>query len=275
MEAQQKKTENYIHGYTTQEQQRLIDQALYWQEKLILRDLAFSPRDRLLEIGCGAGAVLGVLGQTFPQLHLAGIDWQASQIAYAKQHLKNLGLSNIDLRVGDATQLPWANESFDHIYSIWFLEHLSTPENVLQEAYRVLKPGGTITLNETDYRSIVIYPESDNYRYLQDSLCELLLHAGGNPYIGRTLGLLLQKIGFYPVKNVPLTFHYFQGVNKQELQDFIEYIYTWLAPTVPQMIERLGKNEKRLRSGLEFFRSIPDLKESAATIVVYRASAIK
>jgi hypothetical protein len=41
------------------------------------------------------------------------------------------------------------------------------------------------------------------------------------------------------------------------------------------MIERLGKNEKRLRSGLEFFRSIPDLKESAATIVVYRASAIK
>lgn len=275
MEAQSNKTENYIHGYTVEEQQRLIEQALYWREKLILRDVNFLPGDRILEIGCGAGAVLGVLGQAFPQLQLAGIDLQASQIAYARQHLENLGLLNVDLQVGNASQLPWTDESFNYIYNIWFLEHISNPEPILQEAYRVLKPGGTIMLNETDYRTILIYPESADYRYLQDALCKLLLDSGGNPYIGRRLGLLLQKAGFSRVKNLPWAFHYFQEENSQELRDFIEYIYAWLAPTILQMIEKLGKDEKRLGSGLEFFRSIPDLQESAASIVVYRASAIK
>jgi ubiquinone/menaquinone biosynthesis C-methylase UbiE len=275
MEAQSNQTEDYIHGYTVEEQQRLIQQARYWRERLILRDVNFLPGDRILEIGCGAGAVLGVLGQAFPQLQLAGIDLQASQIAYARQHLENLGLSNVDLQVGDAAQLPWTDESFNHIYSIWFLEHTFNPEIILQEAYRVLKPGGTIRLNETDYPTILVYPESVDYRYLQDSLCELLLDSGGNPYIGRRLGLLLQKAGFSRVKNSPWAFHYFQGKNSQELRDFIEYIYAWLAPTIPQITEKLGKDEKRLRSGLEFFCSIPDLPESSVSIVVYRASAIK
>jgi ubiquinone/menaquinone biosynthesis C-methylase UbiE len=267
--------ENYIHGYTTQEQQRLIDQAMYWRDKLILRNREFFRSDRVLEIGCGAGAVLGVLGQTFPQLQLAGIDLQASQIAYASKYLKSLGFPDVDLQIGNASQLPWDNESFDRIFSIWFLEHLSHPENIIKEAYRVLKPDGAIALTETDYRTILIYPESDDYQYLQAALCELLIQSGGNPYIGRRLGLLLQKAGFNRVQNIPVPFHYFQKTHSQELFDFIEYIYAWLAPTLPQMINKLGKNEEKLRSGLEFFRNLPNLEESAASIVVYQASAIK
>jgi SAM-dependent methyltransferase len=96
-----------------------------------------------------------------------------------------------ELEAGD--RHTWDNESFDRTYSIWFLEHLDRPENVLQEAYRVLKTGGTIALNETDYRTILIEPESSDYQYLQNALCELLIQSGGNPYIGRKLGLLLQK----------------------------------------------------------------------------------
>jgi ubiquinone/menaquinone biosynthesis C-methylase UbiE len=268
-------TKNYIHGYTTQEQQRLIDQAMYWREKLIVRNREFFKGDRLLEIGCGAGAVLGVLSQAFPRLQLAGIDLQASQIAYASKYFKSLDLSDVDLRVGDASQLPWDDKSFDRIYSIWFLEHLSYPENVLQEAYRVLKTGGAIALNETDYRTILIEPESDDYQYLQNALCELLIQSGGNPYIGRKLGLLLQKTGFDRVQNLPIAFHYFQKSHSQELFNFIEYVYAWLAPTLPQMIDKLGKDEQKLRSGLKFFRNIPNLEESAASIVVYQAFAIK
>jgi ubiquinone/menaquinone biosynthesis C-methylase UbiE len=113
------------------------------------------------------GCIAKLLTQAFPRLQLAGIDLQASQIAYASKYLKSLDLSDVDLRVGDASQLPWDDKSFDRIYSIWFLEHLSYPENVLQEAYRVLKTGGAIALNETDYRTILIEPESDDYQYLQ------------------------------------------------------------------------------------------------------------
>ena len=210
----------YIHGYSDQEQARLIQQAEYWRSPLILRDINYAPGESLLEIGCGAGAVLGILGKAFLGLKLAGIDLQVKQINFARQHLHQLGLTEVDLRVGDASKLPWKDNSFDHLYAIWFLEHLHHPRPVLQEARRVLKAGGTITLTETDYRSILVYPHSEAYSYLQTALAELLLQAGGNPYQGQVLGNLLFDVGFKQVQNIPLAFHYSVSQDRQELQNF-------------------------------------------------------
>lgn len=265
---------DYIHGYSEQEQVRLIQQAEYWREQLILKDIDYKSRESLLEIGCGAGAVLGILGQAFPGLKLAGIDLESKQIEYANNHLDNLNLNDLDLRVGDATNLPWQDNQFDHIYAIWFLEHLPDPLQVLKEAIRVLKPGGTITLTETDYRTILIYPEFADYRYLVDALCELLILAKGNPYMGQTLGTLLNKVGFKNINNQPVPIHYSYGVNKQELKGFIDYVDSWLAPTVEQAIAKLGKDAQRLQAGLNWFRSIPQHEDGAVSITIYRASAI-
>ncbi len=64
---------DYIHGYSVQEQKRLIQQEEYWRKKLILQDVNYQSGEKLLEIGCGAGAVLGILGTAFPGLKLADI----------------------------------------------------------------------------------------------------------------------------------------------------------------------------------------------------------
>lgn len=266
---------DYIHGYTTTEQERLIQQAQYWRDDLILRDINYKSGDKILEIGCGAGAVLGILGTAFPNLKIAGIDLESKQIDYAKKHLNNLNLTDVDLRVGDANKLPWDDNSFSHVYAIWFLEHLIDPLPVLKEARRVLKPEGTITITETDYRTIVVTPESANYRYLQNGLCELLLQSGGNPYIGQSLGNLLNDAGFKTVENKALPFHYYSSDDRQKLQEFIAYVDSWLAPTVPLIIEKLGKDKAKLIAGKKWFRSIGNRDDSAATVIVYRVSAIK
>ena len=255
---------DYIHGYSNQEQIRLIQQAEYWREDLILKGLNYQPGESLLEIGCGAGAVLQILG----------IDLEPKQIEYAKNHLNNLNL-DADLKVGDAIALPWNGSQFEHIYAIWFLEHLLAPQQVLKEAQRVLKPGGTITLTETDYRTILVYPESKDYRYLIDSLCELLLQAQGNPYIGQSLGTLLKESGFDKIDNQPIPIHHAYSLNKSKLNGFIEYVDSWLAPTVEKAIVKLGKNADRLNAGLDWFRSIPYRHNGAVSATIYRASAIK
>lgn len=90
---------DYIHGYADEEQERLIQQAEYWKDDLILKDIKYNSGESLLEIGCGAGAVLGILGTAFPGLKLSGIDLEAKQIKYASQHLQKLGL-NADLKEG-------------------------------------------------------------------------------------------------------------------------------------------------------------------------------
>ncbi|WAN70257.1 methyltransferase domain-containing protein [Moorena producens JHB] len=240
-----------------------------------MRDLNLSGGEHVLELGCGVGAVFGIILETFPDLRVAGIDLQSTQIEYAHHYLNTLGFDNIDLCVGDATQLPWADGTFDHVYTIWLLEHVSNPKAILKEAYRVLKPGGKITLTETDYKTLLIWPESPDYQYLQYSFCELFLHADGNPYMGRVLGALLTSVGFREVTNQPWGFHHFASAESQELDEFLEYVYSCLEPTLRQMTEKLGKDYQRLKAGLEFFRGLSKQPESAATITVYRASGTR
>ena len=63
----------YLHGYTASEQQRLVHQAKYWSNSLIPVGLRYRPGDRVLEIGCAAGASLCVLARTFPGIEVTGI----------------------------------------------------------------------------------------------------------------------------------------------------------------------------------------------------------
>src|SRR5947199_10625261 len=178
----------YLHGYSSEEQQRLVLQAHYWHELLALGDLSYRQGESLLEIGCAAGATLGVLGTAFPGVKLAGIDLETRQIEFARRHLAGLGLSDVDLRVGDARQLPWAERAFDHVYIMWLLEHVDEAdgEAILRQAFRVLKPGGTITVTEPDYTAIRIYPESEDYEYLRQALLDLF-RRNGNAIAGRIL----------------------------------------------------------------------------------------
>ncbi|MDY6805209.1 MAG: class I SAM-dependent methyltransferase [Cyanobacteriota bacterium] len=263
----------YVQGYATEEQDRLIKQAEYWRERVILRDLSFTAGESLLEIGCGVGAVLGEIGKAFPDLNLTGIDLEPRQIEYARKYLKNQGIERVELHVGDAASLPWPDATFDRVYAIWLLEHVSDPKAILREAYRVLKRGGTITLTEVDYKSILIWPESADYLYLQDALCELFHRAGGNPHVGRILGPLLVAAGFGEIKNTPLPMYYCYGLGREELRQFVELICAFLEVLIPEMTQNLGKDTSRLEAGLEFLRNIAEEPEGVATIIIYRGTA--
>ena len=58
-------------------------------------------------------------------------------------------------------------------------------------------------------------------------------------------------------------------------EEFIDYIDSWLAPTIPQMVEQLDKDKNKLIAGLNWFHQLPDLENGAITIVIYRASGSK
>ena len=95
----------YLHGYGTPEQEGLIEQAEHRRETLILDGTTLQPGTRLLEVGCGVGAVLAVLGPSFPGLQISGVDIEPRQLAFARGRLARAGVQ-ADLRVGDAVALP-------------------------------------------------------------------------------------------------------------------------------------------------------------------------
>jgi ubiquinone/menaquinone biosynthesis C-methylase UbiE len=140
----------YVHGYGTREQQRLIEQAEHWRHGLICEGTRLEPGTRVLEVGCGVGAVLAVLGQEYPGVRLHGIDLEPKQLEFARGYLERSGVE-ATLVEGEALALPFEDESFDHVWMMWFLEHVPDPPAALREARRILVPGGGVTAIEVDY----------------------------------------------------------------------------------------------------------------------------
>jgi SAM-dependent methyltransferase len=263
---------SYLHGYTAAEQRRLVEQAEYWRDRLILPDLPYRPGERLLDVGCGAGAVLGVLAAAHPGMKLAGIDREPAQVEAARRHLATLGRDDVDLRVGDAATLPWPDGSFDHAYLMWFVEHVPRIEPILREIRRAIRPGGTISVNETEYESFHVWPEHDDWEYLEAAMFRHF-QAHGQAHAGRRLGPLLVEAGFREVTSRLVGFHFFARPGCDDLRRHTHYTADYIAPAIPAFVS-LGYDEARLRRGLDHLLSIHADPHGAFTQMVYRARGI-
>jgi SAM-dependent methyltransferase len=84
----------------------------------LARYYGLKPGQRVLDVGCGKGFLLYDLSQAVPGLEVAGIDLSAYAIQHAKEEVKPF------LQVGDAAELPYADHSFDLVYSINTLHNL-------------------------------------------------------------------------------------------------------------------------------------------------------
>lgn len=113
-----------------------------------LRYLAASPGEQVLEIGFGTGECTLALAQSIGTTgHIYGIDISEGMLNIASRRLERAGLSDrVQLRRGDAAQLPFETKTFDAVFSSFTLELFDTPEIpvVLAECLRVLKVGGRI-----------------------------------------------------------------------------------------------------------------------------------
>jgi len=97
----------------------------------------------LLDIGTGPGRLLLKLRQASPDMRLVGIDSSPSMVIKARQNITDAGLKDtIEVKEGNAGNIPFPNDSFDIVVSTASMHHWKQPTTGLNEAYRVLKKGG-------------------------------------------------------------------------------------------------------------------------------------
>ncbi len=95
------------------------------------------------------------------------------------------------------------DESFDHAFVCFVLEHLAKPVEALRALKRVLRPGGSITVIEGDHGSWYCYPQTRAAARAVECLIEMQARAGGDALIGRRLYPLVVEAGFREVSVSP------------------------------------------------------------------------
>jgi ubiquinone/menaquinone biosynthesis C-methylase UbiE len=95
----------------------------------------------ILEVGCGIGLDAIQFARNGNKLHLMDLSLNSIKIALGR--LQNEGYKAV-VCVGDANKLPFADNSFDLIYSFGVLHHSPDTESSIREIYRTLKPGGQV-----------------------------------------------------------------------------------------------------------------------------------
>ena len=261
-------TSDYVHGYASAEQERLFAQADHWREELILDGTTLPAGTRLLEVGCGVGAVLGVLGEAFPGLALAGVDIEARQLDVARRHLDELGLE-VDLRQADAEALPYADASFDHIWMMWFLEHVSDPVAVLREARRVLIPGGQLTAIEVDYNTVWSSPANDDFDALFDAMA-MAMETSGRSDAGSRLPGWLADAGFVDVDPGERPCRYAGA----ELARQVAYVESVVDATLPELAQLEGSSATELEAGAAHLRALPEIAGAAIGWTFHKSRAV-
>jgi ubiquinone/menaquinone biosynthesis C-methylase UbiE len=109
--------------------------------------LNVQPSDRVLEIGFGSGADIYRVAKLVPQGFVAGIDHSEVMVQQASQrNAIAIKAKRVELQCASASIIPYANETFDKIFSINVAHFWTNPVEVLSEIHRVLKPGGSIAI---------------------------------------------------------------------------------------------------------------------------------
>jgi S-adenosylmethionine-diacylgycerolhomoserine-N-methlytransferase len=113
----------------------------------LIRELNPPPGASVLEVGCGTGRNLAVLGELYPGARLLGLDISAEMLATAKAKLRRQNRADAVLRVADATNFTAASfdqEGFDRIVISYALSMVPEWEKAVDAAIAALKPGGSL-----------------------------------------------------------------------------------------------------------------------------------
>jgi ubiquinone/menaquinone biosynthesis C-methylase UbiE len=256
----------YVHGYATKEQERLVRQAEHWRRTLIRDGTQLRPGTRLLEVGCGVAAVLAVLGQEFRGLRLFGVDIEAKQLEFARAHLERSGVE-ATLLEADALALPFDDGSFDHVWMMWFLEHVPDPPAALREARRVLAPGGAITAIEVDYSTVRAEPSTPALEALFGSVVRSMASAGWSD-AGTRLPGWLREAGLRHVDEGERRFWW----QHEQLAREANYAADVIESALDSLLQVPGAREAHLRDGLADLRSLDRTPGAGVGWIVHKST---
>lgn len=181
-------TERYTHGHhesvlRSHTWRTVENSAAYLLPYLV-------PNAAVLDVGCGPGTITADMASM--GVEVIGVDAAPEVIDKARE----LG---VDVRVGDAYALDFADDSFDVVHAHQTLQHLARPVDALREFRRVVRPGGVVGVRDVDYAGTIIFPETPGITLWASLYQDVHRSNGGEPNAGRRLKAWALEAGFEDV----------------------------------------------------------------------------
>jgi len=123
-----------------------IDQS--WRRRTV-KALGLEPGARVLDLATGTGDLALLIAEAAPTARIVGLDPSEKMLEVARAKVEKAGLlGRIELVVGDAESLPFADSTFDGVTIAFGIRNVPDRERALAEMTRVTKPGGRIAVLE-------------------------------------------------------------------------------------------------------------------------------
>jgi len=130
--------------------------AIWPQERNFIKRIFTRPGLDVLDVGCGTGEIASRIVKEFSPAHVTGIDLAATHIHLAKERFKDA--SSLSFQQGDATALPFGENTFDVALCRHMLQAVPEPMKVIGEMIRVIRPGGWFYALAEDYGMLFFHP---------------------------------------------------------------------------------------------------------------------
>ena len=158
---------------------------------LLDRHIAGIPRD-ILEVGCGQAIRTAMIAKKYPQAKVIGFDRSDELLETAKLHRE----PNLAFAHGDLYSLPYQDQCFDVVYARLVFMHLTNPVAAIAELQRVLRPGGTLLIEDADRDCMFFEPAPASFAPVWNKVQEGQRRLGGDPNIGRKLASYFKHAAF-------------------------------------------------------------------------------
>lgn len=183
-----------------------------------------SAGSRIIDIGCGSGVFTQLLREA--GYHVVGLDISPKLIERGKNIYPGL-----ELIVGDAENLPFANETFDGVLLSGIVHHFPDPQQLAAETYRVLRPGGRFMAFDPNRMNPFMYLYRDRSSPLYSSVG---VTENERPLLPKQAAVVFKNAGFL------VTTDYLSGLALQYLASKQARIFLPIYNWVDRVIFGLG-----------------------------------
>lgn len=169
-------------------------------ETRTLRQCGLQADDHVLELGCGPGFVTAILAELANEGALISVDNDPNLLTQLNSREINKPREGFRVIEASADSVPLEDSWADFVYARFLLQHVPTPQSIVDEAYRCTKPGGVFCAVDSDDGLIIHHPQDTAIDQFLDQAQKKQYEYGGDRFVGRKLSELLCKTGFINIK---------------------------------------------------------------------------